>query len=108
MEIRRIKLKQGYQQMQSYVNTAEINLGDIKLRYMHVTEPIATPCADSVLVSYVIRIVEVPNALSNPTGVILKSWVGKLDFTIEDVLKIIEEDRAILAQKILNGDNNEE
>lgn len=108
MEVKRIELKQGYQQMQSYVNTAEIDLGGIKLRYMHVTEPIAAPWADSVSISYIIRVVEVPDALSNPTGVILKSWVGKLDFTIEDVLKIIEEDRAMLAQQILNGNNDEE
>ena len=106
MEMKKLELKKGYQQMPSHCAIAEFQFENAKIKYTHVLNQLTLDRDRGLWTGYLIRTIEMPG--KNVIGEMIKTWVGSTAWHEDELHELINKDRKMLVKQILQEEDKEQ
>lgn len=103
--MKNLELKRGYQQIASHKTIASFKFANMNIQYTYVMSQVEIDEERAIYAGFLMRTIKGPDL--KVIGEMIKTWVDKTPSYEDDLHKLINQDREMLAEQILNGGNTE-
>lgn len=106
MEMKNLELKRGYQQIASHKTIAGFKFANMNVQYTYVMSQVEIDEERAIYAGYLMRTIKGPDL--KVMGEMIKTWVDKTPSYEDDLHKLINKDREMLAKQILQEEDEED